>query len=73
MRDIQERQRDKLYDRRAGPPGPGSGSGAGDDSDGDDVDDGLAVLSAAVMTIFYLAMYCLQLLVDLLPGKWSIP
>ncbi len=29
----------------------------------------LAVLSAAVMTIFYLAMYCLQLLVDLLPGK----
>ncbi|KAM6191261.1 LOW QUALITY PROTEIN: transcriptional regulator protein Pur-beta-like [Sarcoramphus papa] len=39
MRDIQERQRDKLYDRRAGPPGPGSGSGAGDDSDGDDVDD----------------------------------
>ncbi|XP_044293470.1 transcriptional activator protein Pur-beta [Varanus komodoensis] len=39
MRDIQERQRDKLYDRRAGPAGPGSGSGAGDDSDGDDVDD----------------------------------
>ncbi|KAM6035058.1 LOW QUALITY PROTEIN: transcriptional regulator protein Pur-beta [Theristicus caerulescens] len=39
MRDIQDRQRDKLYDRRAGPPGPGSGSGAGDDSDGDDVDD----------------------------------
>nr|XP_008118829.2 PREDICTED: LOW QUALITY PROTEIN: transcriptional activator protein Pur-beta-like [Anolis carolinensis] len=38
MRDIQERQRDKLYDRRrAG--GPGSGSGAGDDSDADDVDD----------------------------------
>ncbi|XP_067396357.1 transcriptional regulator protein Pur-beta [Emydura macquarii macquarii] len=36
MRDIQERQRDKLYERR---PGPGSGSGAGDDSDGDDVDD----------------------------------
>ena len=29
----------------------------------------LAVLSAAVMTIFYLAMYCPQLLVDLLPGK----
>lgn len=29
----------------------------------------LAVLSAAVMTIFYLAMYCLQLLVDLLPRK----
>lgn len=29
----------------------------------------LAVLSAAVMIIFYLAMYCLQLLVDLLPGK----
>ncbi|XP_050793512.1 transcriptional activator protein Pur-beta [Gopherus flavomarginatus] len=39
MRDIQERQRDKLYERRAGPAGPGSGSGAGDDSDGDDVDD----------------------------------
>uniref|UniRef100_A0A7M4DVN4 Purine rich element binding protein B n=1 Tax=Crocodylus porosus TaxID=8502 RepID=A0A7M4DVN4_CROPO len=48
MRDIQERQRDKLYDRRpgtggvgggAGPPGPGSGSGAGDDSEADDVDD----------------------------------
>lgn len=32
----------------------------------------LAVLSAAVMTIFYLAMYCLQLLVDLLPGKCQL-
>lgn len=32
----------------------------------------LAVLSAAVMTIFYLAMYCLQLLVDLLPGKYPL-
>lgn len=32
----------------------------------------LAVLSAAFMTIFYLVMYCLQLLVDLLPGKCQL-
>ncbi|XP_007238207.2 purine-rich element binding protein Ba [Astyanax mexicanus] len=37
MKEIQERQRDKMYERRGG--GGGGGGGGGEESEGDDVDD----------------------------------